>query len=156
MNPLRVISCREVRVSCSFYNHIFLCSYFFAVSLTEYEWILSRSFWLIDGSQTVTTTSSQSEPWSNGNEGLIKDSLDLQNLNLTIKYKLVSHTRHSFWDLISLWGIKISKVKLATVVEGNQKAPFSISMTLKCRGGRNSFPWITPLYPLYVPYIAEC
>ena len=34
-----------------------------------------------------------------------------------------------------------------TVVEGDQKAPFSIATTLRCRGGRNSFPWIAPLYP---------
>ena len=43
--------------------------------------------------------------------------------------------------------VQISKVKLATVVEGDQKAPFSIATTLKCRGGRYSFPWIAPLYP---------
>ena len=37
-------------------------------------------------------------------------------------------------------------VKLATVVEGYQKAPFSIATTPSCRGGRYSFPWIAPLY----------
>ena len=41
----------------------------------------------------------------------------------------------------------ISKVKLATLVEGDQKAPFSIATTPRCRGGRYSFPWIAPLYP---------
>ena len=40
-----------------------------------------------------------------------------------------------------------SKVKLATVVEGDQKAPFSIAATPRCRGGRNSFLWIARLYP---------
>ena len=49
-----------------------------------------------------------------------------------------------------------SKVKLATVVEGDQKAPFSIATKLRCRGGCYSFPWTAPLYPQYVPYIAEC
>ena len=39
------------------------------------------------------------------------------------------------------------KVKLATVVEGNQKAPFSIATTPRCRGGCYSFPWIAPFYP---------
>ena len=39
------------------------------------------------------------------------------------------------------------KVKLATVVKGNQKALFSIATTLRCRGGRYSFLWIAPLYP---------
>ena len=43
-----------------------------------------------------------------------------------------------------------------TVVEGDQKAPFSIATTPRCKGGRNSFPWIAPLYPWYIPYIAEC
>ena len=51
---------------------------------------------------------------------------------------------------------KSKKVKLATIVEGDQKSPFSISTTSSCRGGRYSFLWIAPLYPLYVPYIAEC
>ena len=48
------------------------------------------------------------------------------------------------------------KVKLATVVEGNQRAPFLIATTPMCSGGRYSFPWIAQLYPWYVPYIAEC
>ena len=34
---------------------------------------------------------------------------------------------------------------LATVVKGDQKAPFSIATTPKCRGGRNFFPRIAPL-----------
>ena len=37
-------------------------------------------------------------------------------------------------------GKYISKVKLATVVEGDQKAPFSIATTPRCRGGHYSFP----------------
>ena len=40
--------------------------------------------------------------------------------------------------------------------EGDPKFPFSKATTPRCRGGRNSFPWITPLYPWYVPYNAEC
>ena len=44
-------------------------------------------------------------------------------------------------------GIKPKVVKLATVVKGGQKAPFSITTTLRCRGGRYSFPWIALLYP---------
>ena len=38
-------------------------------------------------------------------------------------------------------------IKLATVVEANPKAPFSIATTPRCRGGRYSFSWIAPLYP---------
>ena len=37
-------------------------------------------------------------------------------------------------------------LKLATVVEGHPKAPFSIATTPRCRGGSYSFPWIAPLY----------
>ena len=48
------------------------------------------------------------------------------------------------------------KVKLATVVEGDPKAPFLVATTLRCWGGRYSFSWIAPLYSGYVPYIAEC
>ena len=48
------------------------------------------------------------------------------------------------------------KVKLATLVEGDLKAPFSIATTLRCRGGCNSFPWIAPLYPRSLPYNTEC
>ena len=36
--------------------------------------------------------------------------------------------------------IEIVKVKLATVVEGDQKAPFSIATTLRRSGGRYFFP----------------
>ena len=37
---------------------------------------------------------------------------------------------------------------MATVVEGDPKAPFSIATTPRCRGGRNSILWIDPLLPL--------
>ena len=43
--------------------------------------------------------------------------------------------------------VLILKVKLATIVKGDPKAPFSIATTPRCRGGRHSFPWISPLYP---------
>ena len=40
----------------------------------------------------------------------------------------------------------IVKVKLATVVEGDQRAPFSIATTPRCRGGRYSFPFTLDTY----------
>ena len=43
--------------------------------------------------------------------------------------------------------INDDKVKLATVVEDDQKAPISIATTPRCRGERYSFSWISPLYP---------
>ena len=45
---------------------------------------------------------------------------------------------------------------LATVVEGDPKAPFLISTTPISRGGRYSFSSIAPLYHWYVPYSSEC
>ena len=50
----------------------------------------------------------------------------------------------------------IKPVILATVVKSDQKAPFSLATTPRCRGGCYSFLWIAPLYPWYVPFIAEC
>ena len=40
----------------------------------------------------------------------------------------------------------VSKIKLVTVIEGNQEALFSIATTPRCRGGCFSFLWIAPLY----------
>ena len=48
---------------------------------------------------------------------------------------------------IYIYIYKQVKVKLATVVEGVQKAPFSIATTPRCRRRHYSFPWIAPLYP---------
>ena len=39
---------------------------------------------------------------------------------------------------------------MATVVEGDQRTPFSIATTPRYRGGRYSFTWIAQLYPWYV------
>ena len=47
------------------------------------------------------------------------------------------------------------KVKLATFVKGNLKAPFSIATTPRCRGEHYSIPWIAPLYPWSLPYSAK-
>ena len=48
--------------------------------------------------------------------------------------------------------IKYSEeVKLATVVEGNQKSPFPIATTPRCKRGHYLFPWIAPLYLWYLP-----
>ena len=46
--------------------------------------------------------------------------------------------------------------KLVTVVEGDQKAPFSIATTSRCKEGCYSFPWIAPLYPWCLLYNTEC
>ena len=37
----------------------------------EYEWFLDSSIWLIDGTTTGISTSSQSGPWSNDNAGVL-------------------------------------------------------------------------------------
>ena len=56
---------------------------------------------------------------------------------------------------VSMKSSKKLKVNLATIVEGNQKAPFSIATTPRCKRGHYSFPRIAPIYPWYIPYIAE-
>ena len=75
--------------------------------------------------------------------------------NILIKYAyylyLYIDTHKSF-----LLFIYIHEKKLATVVKGNQKSPFSIATTPMCKGGRYSFHWIAPLYPWFVTYISEC
>ena len=43
------------------------------------------------------------------------------------------------------------KVKLATVVEGDPKVPFSLAATAMCRGGCYFFHWIVPL--TFHPYL---
>ena len=43
--------------------------------------------------------------------------------------------------------MNLLKVKLATLVEGDPKVPFSIPKTPRCKGGRYYIPWIVPLYP---------
>ena len=43
--------------------------------------------------------------------------------------------------------VYIYSSKLATIVEGDPKAPFSLATTPRCRGGRYSIPRIAPLYP---------
>ena len=58
-----------------------------------------------------------------------------------------------YFDKITSLSTKISK--LAIVVEGDPKAPFSTTTTPRCSEECDSFPWIAPLYPWYVPYIAE-
>ena len=50
----------------------------------------------------------------------------------------------------------VVKVKLATIVEGDPKAPFSIATTQGVGEGATPFPGIAPLYPWTVPYNAEC
>ena len=40
---------------------------------------------------------------------------------------------------------KYTYVSWPTVVEDDSKATFSIAITLRCSGWRNSFPWVAPL-----------
>ena len=47
---------------------------------------------------------------------------------------------------------KKKKKKLATLVEGDPKAPFSIATTPRFTGGRYSIPKIAPLYSWSLPY----
>ena len=55
-----------------------------------------------------------------------------------VLYKYILATSYSIY-------LYIYKVKLATVVEDDLKAPLSVATTPGCSGGRHSFPWIAPL-----------
>ena len=44
---------------------------------------------------------------------------------------------------------------LGTLDVGNPKAPFSKATIPKCRVGRDSYPWIAPLYLWSLPYNAS-
>ena len=67
--------------------------------------------------------------------------------NNTFIYTQLNSFKYCYLTLIILW----NKVKLATIVEGNPKAPFSIATTPMCRGGRYSFPGL--LYFTLDPYL---
>ena len=49
--------------------------------------------------------------------------------------------------LIKLYIYIYIHIKLATGVESDPKALFSLATVLKCRRRRYSVPWISPLYP---------
>ena len=71
-------------------------------------------------------------------------------VRVNVGVHLFIHTQVYIYIYISVCvcvHIYVSKVKLATIVEGNEKAPFSIATTPRYRGGRYSFPWTAPLYP---------
>ena len=63
------------------------------------------------------------------------------------------HGLNSFGHMIYVEQSKL--VKLATIVEGDPKAPFSIATTTWCRGRHYFILWIAPLYPCSLPYNAE-
>ena len=81
----------------------------------------------------------------------MNDLIQARELGLEL---IIKKKKNILWIFRFQW--ISNKVELATLVEGDQKASFSIATTPRCRGGRYSFPWIAPLYPWYVPYIAEC
>ena len=65
---------------------------------------------------------------------------------------LVFLSRDAWCPLSSVhWCCILIIKKLATIVEGNPKAPFSIVTTPMCRGGRYSFPGL--LYFNLDPYL---
>ena len=105
-------------------------------------------------------------PFCRGYSQIILSLAIMAELNLSISqtYGLTVHSRRNlhvivtvnlsclmkcvqFFKAISSLSLSyIYKVKLATLVEGDPKAPLSIATTPRCRGGHYSFPWIAPLY----------
>ena len=68
------------------------------------------------------------------------------NLNVT-KIKQAEFLALLITKEVALSMAQPQKVELMTLVEGHSKAPFSIVITLRCRGGCYSISWIAPLYP---------
>ena len=85
------------------------------------------------------------------NKSKVTDSKKL-DLTQTIYMDVVQNSHGQEWlhfvtnNNLPTISQKVKVVKLATVVESDQKALFSIATTLKCRGGHYSFPWIASLY----------
>ena len=55
-------------------------------------------------------------------------------------------TKYSLRNCVCVY-IYIYKVKLATIIKGNPKAPVSIATKPRCRGEHYSCPWIASFYP---------
>ena len=79
-------------------------------------------------------------------------NLRKESVKCSFVWSLFINVRGSFNAKANL----VEELWLATLVEGDPKALFSIATTLRCRGGQYSIPWIAPLYPWYLPYNAEC
>ena len=135
----------------------------------------NSSIWSIDRILPGATTSGQSEPVSNINEGDTLHSPQLQHYwGFTIRWfnvifrilkggvlplcrDAVSVFYRLNFTMIRIRWPNLSYIKVkATVVKGDLKTPFSIATTPRCRQGHYSFPGSTPLYPWSLPYNAEC
>ena len=68
------------------------------------------------------------------------------SINSNLKPK---HLSRNFLRMLMKLYRQVSKV-------GDRQAPSSIATTPRYREGHYPFPYIAPLYPWYVPYIAEC
>ena len=68
------------------------------------------------------------------------ESKQLSKLSVFDKNTWNHTTACNFLVLVRNTLYYISKVQLATIVEGDLKAPFSIATTPRCRGRRYSFP----------------
>ena len=84
---------------------------------------------------------------------LSTNTLDQQQIRFLQYNPVLGKT---FFLIAIIYNNTIIILKLATIVEGDPKAPFSIATTPRCRGGRYSIPRIASLYPWTVPYNAEC
>ena len=76
-----------------------------------------------------------------------------KSINLKVNIIAGLEFKLAYYDIAVQY---INHYKLATLVEGDPKASFSIATTPMSREGHYSIPWIAPLYPWSVPYNAEC
>ena len=112
---------------------ILLCS---TNNLIQHQLIIGTvkcSTWSTDRALICSTTPGQSGPGGNSDEGVLLISQN-SKIEATPSNSLVSYPGHSLMEVLAL-------CRDATVVEDDQKAPFSIATTPRCRGGRYTFPW---------------
>ena len=79
-----------------------------------------------------------------------------EKIDKYIQRKLFMPFRVQILDAISDIGGHKPKVKLAILVKADQKVPFSMTITPRCKGVRYSILCISPLYSSSLPYNAEC
>ena len=156
----------SVRVSSFFFfpsSYKYYYQYYYFTSCEFFTPALADGFSLVSGRQQVSSCHQDSSQYSVQSQ----QCCSLDGLDSTFDFQLfqpLSRLLGTIPRALITIGIIVtliillykSKVKLATLVEGDPKAPFSIATTSMCRGRRDSIAWIAPLYPWSLPYNGEC
>ena len=129
--------------------------------MMKYSYLIPIIFKQIDLTLTVTTTLDQSGPGRNHNEGVVHflRSSELEPHHQiqfsVIPRTLLGRVLHLCWEYsqsIQSLTTHIYQciyiyiyISWLTIVKGDLKAPFSIAITTRCRGGHYTLPWMLHL-----------